>query len=716
MIRLLCLIAATALATSHAASRPGIVVILSDDMGFSDLGCYGGEIPTPQLDALAAGGLRFTQFYNSARCCPTRASLLTGLYPHQAGIGHMTDDRGHDGYRGDLNSQCLTIAEALREGGYRTYMTGKWHVTKALRADGPEARRNWPLQRGFDRFYGTIIGGGSFWDPAFLTRDNTPVSAFSDPAYQPAQPYYYTDAIADHAVRFLQDHAAQHPDKPFFLYVAFTAAHWPMHAREEDIAANRGRYDSGYDTIRRARYQRMQQLGIVTAANTTLTPAPTGESGSPHESWDRRNMEVYAAMVMAMDRGISRLVAQLRSSGTLDNTLICYLQDNGGCAEGMGRQGIGNPRTDQPSLPAVPSSTLNTELIPRQTRDGYPVRQGKGVMAGGPDTYIGYGEAWAAVSNTPFREYKHWTHEGGISTPLIVHWPAAIPANRRGRLEHSPGHLIDLMPTCLEAGRATYPDTSGGLKLKPLEGLSLIPALKGTPSPRRTPLFWEHEGNRAVRMGPWKLVAKESQPWELYNIDSDRSEQHNLADAHPERVSTMAATWDAYAARCDVLPLGSWRAAANQKKSPAAFHWKDGEPTSNLTPPAIGGRSFTLSATFASGPESSGVIAAHGGSNHGYALHLSQNGSLHFTVRREGSVTTVSVPISAGSHSARASLGKDGKLRLSLDGAAPAESDAGPLMKQPLDGIDIGNDRNGQIAPPPQSHPFRGRILSLSVE
>ena len=718
MTRFLCLIAAALLGTSHAGGRPGIVVILSDDMGFSDLGCYGGEIPTPQLDQLAAGGLRFTQFYNAARCCPTRASLLTGLYPHQAGIGHMTDDRGHDGYRGDLNRQCLTIAEALRKSGYRTCMAGKWHVTRALRAETPDDRRNWPLQRGFDRFYGTIIGGGSFWDPAFLTRDNTPVSAFSDPAYQPAQPYYYTDAIADHAVRFLQDHAAQHPDQPFFLYVAFTAAHWPMHAREEDIAAQRGRYDAGYDAIRRARYERMQKLGIVSAGNTTLTPAPQGENGNTHEAWDRRNMEVYAAMVTAMDRGISRLVTQLRSSGLLENTLLCYLQDNGGCAEGMGRQGTGKPRPDQPTLPAIPPAALSTELIPRQTRDGYPVRQGKGVMAGGPDTYIGYGEAWAAVSNTPFREYKHWTHEGGISTPLIIHWPAAIPPERRGQLEPTPSHLIDLMPTCLAAAGASYPDSHEGQILKPLEGISLLPVLKGLPAPRPNPLFWEHEGNRAVRSGPWKLVAKESQPWELYDISRDRSEQHNLASSHPEKVRELSASWDSYAARCDVLPLGAWKSPSPPRTGTSALRWKEGEPTSNLPPPSIGRRPFTVSASFACSRASSGVIVAHGGSSHGYALHLSRNGTLHFSVRRKGILTTVSLPITGPQHTAKASLTKDGILQLSIDGSSPAAADPGPLLQQPADGLSIGNDHGGLVLAPGDgdSHPFTGRILSISVE
>ncbi len=546
----------------HAAAKPNIVIVLSDDMGYSDIGCYGGEIDTPTLNGLAANGLRFTQFYNTARCCPTRAALLTGLYPHQAGIGHMMEDRGHDGYRGDLNRHCVTIAEVLKPAGYRTYVTGKWHVTKALQPKSDAEKHNWPLQRGFDRFYGTIIGGGSFWDPAFLTRDNTPVSAFADSEYRPAEPFYYTDAISDHAVRYVRDHQTQHADQPFFLYVAYTAAHWPMHAREQEIAKYRGKYAGGYQAIREQRYQRMMEHGVIARDATTVTTVPAGLEGTPNWGWDQRNMEVFAAMVDRMDQGLGRLVESLKSTGQLDNTLFFYLQDNGGCAEGMGRGKKGEPRAEQPSLPAMRAEELQTALIPKQTRDGFPMRQGKGVLAGGADTYIGYGEAWAAVSNTPFREYKHWVHEGGISTPLIVHWPAGMAPDQRGGLRHQPGHLVDLMATCVDVAGAKYPQEVAGQAIKPLRGVSLRPALAAQPLDRKEPLFWEHEGNRAVRDGRWKLVAKGNQPWELYDIDADRSEQRNLAADQPEKVRELAAKWDAYAAVSDVLPLGAWKAKA----------------------------------------------------------------------------------------------------------------------------------------------------------
>lgn len=563
-------LACTAAWLAHARalppSRPNIVVLLSDDVGFSDIGCYGGEIDTPHLDALARNGLRFTQFYNTARCCPTRASLLTGLHPHQAGVGHMMEDRRHPGYRGRLNAQCVTIAEVLRDAGYRTYATGKWHVTPGHNAAALADTSNWPLQRGFDRYYGTIHGAGSYFDPSSLVRDNQPITVANDREYQPAS-YYYTDAIADHAVRFIREHgqaggsrAAQDAaaPAPFFLYVAFTAAHWPLHAKPADIAKYRGRYDGGYEPVRAARRERLRQLGIL---DPRWSPAP------PAESWDNvrdkafesRCMEVYAAQLDAMDQGIGRIVAELRAAGALDNTLLFYLQDNGGCAEGMGRGTNATPRPAMPTLPAMKPDAPQFGSQPSQTRDGFPVRSGLGVLPGGPDTYVAYGRGWASVSVTPFREFKHWTHEGGISTPLVVHWPQGIPVAQRGRLERQPGQLMDVMATCLDVARASYPARRGGHDILPHEGASLAPAFQGRRIRRNAPLAWEHEGNRALRDGKWKIVARENRPWELYDLDADRSESNDLAARQPARVQRMAGQWEAWATRAHVLPLGAWR-------------------------------------------------------------------------------------------------------------------------------------------------------------
>ena len=549
-----------------AADKPNIIYIMSDDMGFSDIGCYGSEIETPILDELAAGGLRFTQFYNTARCCPTRASLMTGLYPHQAGVGHMMNDRGFDGYRGDLNRQCVTIPEVLKTAGYRTYMSGKWHVTKVVKPQTEADKDNWPLQRGFDRFYGTIHGAGSFFDPNTLTRDNQYISPQDDDEYGPDQmahgEYYYTDAIADHAVRYITEHHYQSDDQPFFMYVAFTAAHWPMHALEKDIAKYEGKYDAGYDAIRNARYEKMLKLGLINSSSTVNWPIANEWKEKEYWDWDKRNMEVYAAMIDCMDQGIGRIVEALKDTGQYENTLICFFQDNGGCAENYGRGGIGNPRASEPSLPTLPADYLQPDMTPKQTRDGFPMRTGKGAMAGGADTAIGYGRGWATVSNTPFREYKHWTHEGGISTPLIVHWPDGV--TRHGELESTPGHLIDLMATAVDVADASYPRTfHDGQPIKPMEGTSLLPLLAGNPIQREA-IYWEHEGNRAIRVGDFKLVAKGAGGyWELYNIAQDRSEQNDLSDQYPELVKKFADMWQRYAERADVLPLNP---NANPKK------------------------------------------------------------------------------------------------------------------------------------------------------
>ncbi len=550
LVRLLAIVALFAAAFRASAAepaRPNIVVILSDDMGFSDIGCYGGEIQTPNLDALAAGGLRFTQFYNTARCCPTRASLLTGLHPHQAGIGHMMADLGFDAYRGDLNRRCRTIPEVLKPAGYRSYAIGKWHVTRFAASNGP--KHSWPRARGFDRYYGTIHGAGSFFDPSSLVRDNTMISPYADPEYKP-DTYYYTDAISDHAARFVAEHASQHEDTPFFLYVAYTAAHWPMHALPEDIARYEGKYDAGFEPIRQARLKKAAALGLIDSTEP-LTPQAQNWNKVADKQWEAAGMEVYAAMIDRMDQGIGKLVAELKRTNQFDNTLILFLQDNGGCAENMGRAPQQNhpniPRPDQPTLPPMKSTDFAAAgSVPAQTRDGYPVRMGNKVFPGPADTYVAYGRGWANVSNTPFREYKHWVHEGGISTPLIAHWPAGLKA--RGDLRREPGHLIDIMVTCVELSGAQYPADA-----TPLEGRSLAPVFAGNPLDRDA-LYWEHEGNRAVRVGDWKLVAKNKQPWELYNLQSDRTELNDLAADMPDRVREMSGKWDAWAQRVGVLP------------------------------------------------------------------------------------------------------------------------------------------------------------------
>ena len=519
---------------SAAAARPNIILIMADDMGYSDIGCYGGEIATPHLDALAEGGLRFKQFYNGARCCPTRAQLMTGLYAHQTGIGHMMSDYGLPGYAGDLNTSCVTIAEVMKGAGYTTLMSGKWHVTPA--EDGPGDKHNWPRQRGFDRFFGTIHGAGSFYDPVSLTLENEPIKPESND-------FYYTDAIADHAIRFIEESPSE---DPFFLYMPFTAAHWPLHAPDEDIARYKGRYDEGWDKLREERYRRMIEMGVIEPA-WPLSPrdpnAPAWEDAENKE-WYARRMEVYAAQVTIMDAAIGRVVSHLKDTGKYEDTLVLFLIDNGGCAEEL-----------RPGATAF--------HIPMETLDGRPVNRGNDPadMPGQDDDYQSYGLEWANASNTPFRYYKHWVHEGGISTPLIAHWPAGVTVP--GAWTEEPSHIIDIMATCADLGKAPYPSEHNGHAITPLEGKSLAPLFQGTERDSHEAIYWEHEGNRAIRQDKWKLVSKWRPPedgrWELYDIEADRSELNDLAAEMPDRVEEMAAKWQAWADRVGVVEWQSWK-------------------------------------------------------------------------------------------------------------------------------------------------------------
>ena len=515
-----------------SARRPNILLIMNDDMGFSDIACYGGEVQTPNLDRLAAGGLRLTQFYNTARCCPTRASLLTGLHPHQTGVGHMMADWELEGYRGDLNDRCVTMAEVLGQAGYRTYMSGKWHVTRHIKHDGP--RHSWPRQRGFDRYYGIITGAADYFAPKTLTREN-------EPAELPDEPWYITDAISDQAVEYITGHHASRPDTPFFAYVAYTAPHWPLHALPQDMERYRGRFDAGWDTLREERLERMVEMGIIERSwkltQRDPTQAPWAEV--EHKQWQCRRMEVYAAQIDRMDQGIGRIVAALQQTGQLDNTLIVFLSDNGGCAEELGRD-----------WPRDPESS---DIVQARTRDGTPVTFGNRpeLMPGGEETYQSCGVPWANVSNTPFRLYKHWVHEGGIATPLIVHWPEGFDA--RGELRHQPGQLPDIMATFIDVAGATYPAEHNGRRIEPLEGYSLLPIL-GDRASAREALVWEHEGNCAIRRGQWKLVKRYPGDWELYDMAADRTEMNDLAAARPDVVRELADMWQDWAQRCSVEP------------------------------------------------------------------------------------------------------------------------------------------------------------------
>ncbi len=485
-----------------ASKRPNIILIMADDLGFSDLGCYGSEIATPNLDALAAGGMRFTHFYNAARCCPTRAALLTGQYPHAVGIGHMTRNLKLPGYQSGLSERCVTIAEAIRRSGYRALMSGKWHVGMVA--------GHWPLDRGFEHYFGILSGACNYFRPErhrMLMLDNRQI--------EPADPrFYLTDAISDHAVEYINQYANK--AEPFFLYVAYTAPHAPLHARAEDIARYRGKYLVGWDEVRLRRYRRMIELGIIDprwALSPRDADAPAWSDVSDKDREDLK-MSVFAAQITCMDRGIGRIVEKVRASGIEKNTLVMFLSDNGGCSENIDE-----------GKPGAPIGTI--------------------------DSSIGYGPPWANLSDTPFRRFKRMTHEGGISTPLIAYWPSVI---RGGQITNQVGHVIDLLPTVLDVAGGEYPRAFQGREIRPADGLSLRPIFQGRQRAGHDLLAWEHEGNRGVRQGQWKLVSHFPGPWELYDLEANRTELNNLADKMPERVRELADRYDAWARECNVEP------------------------------------------------------------------------------------------------------------------------------------------------------------------
>ena len=539
-------------AQKQKTKRPNVVVILTDDMGYSDIGCFGSEIRTPTIDKLAANGMAFTHFYNTARCSPTRASLLTGLYPHQAGMGHLSSENfKEEGYTDDLSKNAVTMAEVFQQAGYATYMTGKWHIAKNINSDGDKS--NWPMQRGFQRFFGTLNGAGSFYDPGTLISNNTFIA--------PPKNFYYTDAISDTAVKFIRENPKE---KPFFFYIAYTGAHWPLHAPENEVQKYKGLYDKGWDATRQQRFEKLKKLGIISdkAVLTERGVAIPEWKNEPMKEWQVRRMEVYAAMIDIMDQGIGRIISVLEKKGELDNTIIFYMHDNGGCAEPLNSNQKEIPPTDEQKMGKVyAADSVFAGKQPAYTRDGKFIRSGKGVMPGNADSWVAYGEEWANVSNTPFRLYKHWVHEGGIATPMIVHWPKGISA--KAKISNQPSHLIDIMATCIDIARIDYPKKFNGNTIQPYEGKSLQPAFNNK-TIKREFIFWEHEGNRAIRVGNWKLVsqtkknkvvrAADEDAWELYDMDNDPSETNNLAIQFPAKVKEMAAMWEKEAVRTKAKP------------------------------------------------------------------------------------------------------------------------------------------------------------------
>jgi arylsulfatase A-like enzyme len=496
-------------------ARPNIILIVADDLGFSDLGFMGSEINTPNLNRLASGGLVITQFYNAGRCCPSRASLLTGLYQHQAGVGDMTQNRGYPAYQGFLNKNCVTIAEVLRQAGYTTAMTGKWHVG--------EEKQYWPQKRGFDNFYGIPQGGGAYFYPFLVKRELW----LNDNVVTPPGDFYSTEAFNDYAAKFVE--AQKNSDRPFFLYLAHIAPHFPLQARQADIEKYRGHYKTGFEVLRNNRWKQQQQLGLFKpGVKPSLADSKVEDwnqlSSEQQDTFDLK-MATYAAQVESMDRGIGEIISRLEETNQLDNTLILFISDNGG-----------------------------------ESDNAYPVAGASGPI-GSATSWTSYGASWAYASNTPFKKYKKFVQEGGIRTPLIVYYPAMI---KKGRIEHyQAGHVIDIMPTLLSVAGAPYPKSFNGHAINRMVGKSLLPIFKNEKMPVRT-FFWEHEGNRAVRSDNWKLVSTYPEDkWQLYNLADDPTELTDLAASQPAQAKKLEGLYKNWAKESNVLP---WDKIVNDKK------------------------------------------------------------------------------------------------------------------------------------------------------
>lgn len=506
---------------NHKSKKPNIILIMADDMGFSDLGFMGSGIETPNLDKLASNGLVFNQFYNTGRCCPTRASLLTGLYAHKSGLGWMTaSNQGKPGYQGEINEHSATLAQVLKTAGYKNYVTGKWHVVYDPYMNQDSTKYNWPLQRGFDKYFGMLQGGGGYYDIKTLTQDNTRI--------KPPKDFYITEGINESSVNYLNEHFKTQSDSPFFMYVAHYAPHRPLHARKELIAKYKGKFMQGWDYFRNNRLSTMKQLGLIDPNGVISkrdSKVPNWESLSPKEKevWDEL-MAVYAAQIDHMDQGVGQIIEVLKQNNELDNTLILFLSDNGGNGFSQGGE-------------------FNTDILED---------------LGGQNSAQSYRVNWANMSNTPFRKYKMYNHEGGIATPLIVHWPKGISTTTK--VTQQQGHVIDIMPTLIEVSGAKYPKKINNISIYPAQGSSFLKALKGEET-SRAPMFFEHNGNRAVIKGNWKLVSEGIQKppytkaWELYDLSQDRAEAHNLIDKNTEKTKTLENLWNSWAEDNNVLPI-----------------------------------------------------------------------------------------------------------------------------------------------------------------
>ena len=671
------------------ASRPNVIVIMVDDMGYSDPGCFGGEVRTPNLDRLASNGVRFSQFYNCARCCPTRASLLTGAYSHRVGLAN----NGRT-----MSVAAPTLAERLKGAGYNTAMAGKWHLSALAQTRDEKKRIAWmnhevelgipfadpksyPIRRGFDRYYGVIWGVIDYFDPFSLVEGDKPVASVPDD-------YYITDAITDYSVATIKQFSKT--DKPFFLYVAHTAPHWPIHARPEDIAKYKGVYDKGWDELRKQRFRRQVEMGLFDK-DMPLGDVITGGKGWANRSKKEQaylaaKLEVHAAMVDRVDQGIGRIVDVLNETKQLDNTVIFFLSDNGA----------------SPETPGGPGYDRNGK-----TRDGKvalrdrQLQQGDNITKlGSEESYTGIGRAWSNAVNTPLRYWKKESYEGGCRTPFVVHWPNGLKV-KPGSINRNVGHVIDIAPTCLEIAGV---EPKGAFKM---DGKSLVPLLQGKTRDGEAgheALFFEHAGGKGARIGDWKIAALGRKQWELFNLASDPGETKDLSKQQPERLAAMINKWNQWADRVGVPGRRS-----NSPRKP-----KSATGVNAIKSPMVANRRLTITCEV-NAKSSTGVILAQGGREQGYAIHLSA-GRLMFDVRVNGKVKRIQSKEQVKSpFSVEAELTKTA-MRLSVNGKVVAESSSpGLIPVQPKDGLSVGHDdlsEAGDYSPPNR---LNGKVTKVNI-
>jgi arylsulfatase len=709
------------------ADAPNVVIVLADDLGFADLGCYGSEIPTPNLDRIAGEGQQFTNFHVTPMCSPTRAALLTGVNPHRAGAGHVANsDPGFPGYAAELADDVATTAEILRDGGYHTIAIGKWHLTKDSDLSDAGPRHSWPCQRGFDRFYGVLDAFTNLHHPHRLVRDNHSVELDQYP-----EGYYVTDDLTDRAIDAIRHAKASNPAQPFFCYFSHIAVHAPLQCKAEDLARHRGRYDAGWDVLRAERHARQLELGVL-PPGTPLAPR-NAEEGHDVPAWDdldpadqrlyARYMEVFAAMVDSIDQSVGRMLDALEDLGEADNTIFVFLSDNGASREGEANGTTSYFRT---------LVSKNVKDIEDTSWDHDRID-----LAGGPQTLVHYPRGWSMASNTPFRLYKISTHAGGHTVPFLFRWPAG--ARTPGRRDQW-AHATDVLPTVLELTGVDRPDHRHGIALQPLDGRSLVPVLADPAAPHdRGGQYLEMAGNRGYYDGEWEIVTRHEpltdfgdHEWELYHLATDRTELHDLAAERPEKVAELAAAWEAAAQANQVYPLDEGSRLRYVVRPPydealqepvrivAGTHSLERYRSQML----IQWRSFTVDVELACTAEDQGVLVAHGDQGGGYALYV-EDGVLTFVHNGYGPLTELACgPLAPGSHEVRLAVTApggwlwdievlvDGERRNGVEGLAMLGAMA------PFEGIDVGIDRRSPVSwPLHERHgtfPWTGELTTVT--